>query len=133
MEKPKKILLVDDDPVTHFIIQRMISYLHLSWELKIYQHPAKALWELSETDWQPDLAIVDQHLPDISGPELVDLLRQQGHDFRWVWISSGLTRPNLPGHLLPEAFFTKPIVADTLHMCDTLARLAVMQQSSNQD
>jgi CheY-like chemotaxis protein len=132
MAQLKKILLIDDDPVTHFIIKRMVAFLQLPWELRTYQHPAKLLWELGETDWRPDLAIVDQHLPDITGPELMELLRQQGHDFAWVWLSSGLARPNLAGNLSPEAFFNKPIVPDTLRMCDTLARLALLQKSTSQ-
>lgn len=130
MEKLKKILLIDDDPVTYFIIQRLVNLLKLPWELRAYQHPAKALWELSESQWEPDLAIVDQHLPDITGPELMDLLRKQGHDFAWVWLSAGVNRPNIPGHLSPEAFFTKPISPDTLRMCDTLARLAMLQKNT---
>lgn len=129
----KRILLIDDDPVTHLIVKRMVAYLQLPWDLRIYTHPAKTLWALSEDVWSPDFAIIDHHLPDLKGPDLVELLHQQGHHFPWAWISSSLIKPEIHAASAPEAYFAKPIEADTLRMCDTLARLAIAAKESPQD
>lgn len=132
MEARKKILLIDDDPVTHLIFNRRVVLLQLHWDLRVAQHPAKVLWKMSETDWQPDLAIIDHHLPDLKGPALVELLRQHGHHFPWVWISSSILKPHIGAENSPEAFFVKPITTDALRICDTLAKLSMAKHAPTQ-
>lgn len=124
MNNARKILLVDDDAVTHFIIKRMADHAKLNWEIKAFLHPADALWALNDERWQPQLAIIDHHLPEINGVSFVELLRQQGHNFPWIWISSALEKPFISALYAPEACFTKPLLPDAIQMCDTLASLS---------
>lgn len=74
-----KILVVDDDP----LVLEYITKLLLSWEFQIttLQNPQQ-FWQALEAT-TPDLLILDIQMPDFSGIELCQVVR---NDRRWSWI-----------------------------------------------
>lgn len=124
-----RILVVDDDALTGLIISKMATVLHLSWDVKSCSHPAQVFTLFSESGWRPDLALIDHFMPDLEGPALVDLLMQHGEPLAWVGISSSVAHDLWQGPHPAEAYFTKPITSDMLHICDTLAQLAKVKST----
>lgn len=129
----KRILLVDDDPVTHLIVLKMVSVLALPWDVKTCSHPAQVFSFFSDEKWRPDLAIIDHYMPDLEGPALIQLLWQHGEPLTWVGISSSVQHNLWKQEHSAEAYFTKPITPDMLQICDTLAQFARVKQTQNQE
>ena len=118
-----RILIVDDDAVTNLIIIKMAELLELSWDIRTCTHPAQVFALFSDHHWRPDLALIDHFMPDLEGPALIDLLLQHGEQLAWVGMSSSVDHHLWQGPHRAEAYFTKPITTDMLHICDTLAQL----------
>lgn len=117
----KNILLIDDDAVAHYVVKRMADHAGFNWDLRSFLNPFDALNSLVDQSWQPDLAIIDHHLPELTGVSFAELLRQQGYDFPWIWISSGLEKPHFGDFFAPEACITKPLMPESISLCDSLA------------
>lgn len=67
----KKLLLIDDDPVTNIINKRIINR-HLSLQVIVFTDAHEALDQLKEwsaTRWQefPDIIFLDINMPQIDG------------------------------------------------------------------
>lgn len=124
----KNILLIDDDAVAHYVVKRMADHGGFNWDLRTFLNPFDAMSYLVEQAWQPDLAIIDHHLPQLTGVSFAELLRQQGFDFPWIWISSGLEKPFIQESFAPEACITKPLMPESISLCDSLASRMLHQR-----
>ena len=68
------VLYVEDDRI-HLILMEEVFRLLPGWELRCAETGAEALAALAEC--RPMLALVDMHLPDISGLEVVRRLNEE--------------------------------------------------------
>ena len=69
---PLRVLHVEDDRVSALLMGQML--LQSGVELRSAEDGAEALAQLAD-GWQPDLLLLDAHLPDISGHALLKLMR----------------------------------------------------------
>ena len=109
---PTRILVVDDEPP----IRRLLRTSLASQGFQIIEAATggEALVEVEQA--QPDLIILDLGLPDISGQEVIRILREQGSSIPIVVLSS---RADEPGKvealdLGADDYVTKPFAAGEL-------------------
>ncbi|QKJ28553.1 hypothetical protein HQ865_01860 [Mucilaginibacter mali] len=74
--KDLNIMMIDDNPIDHLIVQRICEKESLFGRIKHYYHPAEPL-ELLKTIGNniaqlPDIILLDLHIPIISGWEMLD-------------------------------------------------------------
>lgn len=84
--EPIRVMLLDDHPV---VIAGLKTYLGLDPELHVIAAvgtAADALKTLEHT--QPDVLVMDMHLPDQDGPQLADAIRRQWPSIRVLALSS---------------------------------------------
>lgn len=85
------VLYVEDDRI-HLILMEEVFRLLPGWELRCTETGEEALAALAEC--RPTLALVDMHLPDMTGLELIAQARSQGDcaqaaaGMRWVALSA---------------------------------------------
>jgi two-component system sensor histidine kinase RpfC len=122
------ILVAEDNPVNQRVIRGLLS--HAGFDVMLAQDGEEALFIL-ESGKRFDLAIIDMHMPELSGPEVVQ---------RWRFMESG----HLPIIMLTadaceyaehaskeagaDAFLTKPISSRAL--VDMIEHLIVKKQQS---
>ncbi|MBP0020453.1 MAG: ammonium transporter [Cyanobacteria bacterium SBLK] len=71
-----KILMVDDEPVNLQVLQNFLSGENYAIASAMN---ATAALEIIASDWHPDLILLDVMMPDISGYELAEKLRESWH------------------------------------------------------
>ncbi|MEM9542700.1 MAG: ammonium transporter [Cyanobacteria bacterium P01_E01_bin.42] len=71
-----KILIVDDEPVNLQVLQKFLSGER--YAIASAMNATEAL-DILAGNWQPDLILLDVMMPDISGYELAEKLRQSWH------------------------------------------------------
>lgn len=69
---PIKVLIVDDDPIAARVIGRQMELAGI--RVKTVEDPAQALDSIDS--FQPDLAIIDLYMPQCTGTELAQVIRQ---------------------------------------------------------
>lgn len=85
------VLYVEDDRI-HLILMEEVFRLLPGWELRCAETGEEALAALAEC--RPTLALVDMHLPDMTGLELIAQARAQAGSaaaaagMRWVALSA---------------------------------------------
>ena len=85
------VLYVEDDRI-HLILMEEVFRLLPGWELRCAETGEEALAALAEC--RPTLALVDMHLPDMTGLELIAQARSQAGSaaaaaaMRWVALSA---------------------------------------------
>lgn len=91
------VLLVEDNPIDRRLAEVQV---HRSFTPKRWRDcaNARAALDLCLTD-PPELLLLDFHLPDMHGLELLRLLRNEGHTFP-VIVMTGLPEKVAPGSLL---------------------------------
>lgn len=78
MEKPKKILLVDDDATAVFLTQRALQQTGLEVEVQTAAHGLEALQIVRQVCAQqqcPELILLDLHMPVMDGFEFLEALQ----------------------------------------------------------
>jgi two-component system sensor histidine kinase RpfC len=124
-----RILVAEDNPVNQRVIRGLLE--HAGHEVYLAQHGEEALAMLESGEIAYQLAIVDMHMPQLSGPEVVQ---------RWRFMESG----HLPMIMLTadargeaqaaceeagaDAFLTKPV--NSRELIDMIARLAGQQAAA---
>lgn len=71
-----RILFVEDEADIREIVSLALG-LDKELELRCAASGAEALTLLGETDWRPDLLLVDVAMPGMSGPEFVARFREE--------------------------------------------------------
>lgn len=123
-----QILVAEDNPVNQRVIKGLLS--HAGFEVVLAQDGDEALFMLESED-RFDLAIIDMHMPELSGPEVIQ---------RWRFMEKG----HLPIIMLTadaredaeaaskaagaDAFLTKPISSHAL-----IEIIAKLIEYKNQD
>lgn len=79
MKKFKEVLLVDDDPVTNFINEKVLRKLHLTDEIRIATNGQEALGIIKgncDEDLDcPELILLDINMPVMNGFEFLEQYR----------------------------------------------------------
>ena len=77
MVQPKNIFLVDDDEITHFITRSVLEKIAPDSLLRSFFN-GQEFYDYFENgnDTMPDLVFLDLSMPDLSGFELLDKLRE---------------------------------------------------------
>jgi len=73
--RPKRLLLVEDNPLFRGQISSAITQFHEIWEVLSCEDGNQALSALKGLDPFFDLALVDLGLPDMNGIDLIQILR----------------------------------------------------------
>lgn len=84
---PKRLLLVEDNPVFREQISVAITHLPGAWEVLSCDNGTKALQTLDSLDPRFDLALVDLGLPDMSGIDVIRAFRLHTVDMPIVVVS----------------------------------------------
>jgi CheY-like chemotaxis protein len=104
----KRVLVVDDHPISLEILTRQLS----GWQMEAVpvSSPHAAIEIVSEGE-KFDLAILDQHMPDMDGTVLAATLRKlpQGEHLPMVMLSSLGTNPQEAKALQLAALLSKPV------------------------
>jgi DNA-binding NtrC family response regulator len=80
---PRKIFVTEDNRTEGMLLQLALSEIE-GLEVRVFPN-AKSLLAAPAT---PDIVIVDLNLPDMSGLELIQLLRERDPDLRMVAVSA---------------------------------------------
>jgi LmbE family N-acetylglucosaminyl deacetylase/ActR/RegA family two-component response regulator len=108
-----RILLVEDDPDTARFITRVLT-ARAGFEVEHASSPAAALPRIGPERW--DLVITDIEMPDMTGIELLETLRQAAATLPVMVITAHATIDNTIGALRSRAdeFLRKPLRPDAL-------------------
>ncbi|WP_152547664.1 PAS domain S-box protein [Nitrincola lacisaponensis] len=112
--EPYRVLMVDDEPL---ILEAQASMLRAAgMQVSTLQDPRKTLEQMQTLD--PEVLVLDFHMPEISGPELAALLREDEryHQLPIVFLSAELD-PDWQSQALSlggDDFLQKPVVPDYL-------------------
>lgn len=116
------ILCVDDDPANRKLLERIISR-RSDLRFAIAADASEAL-EIAKAQ-RPDILLLDRNLPDMSGDEVLDLLRADPNtsDLPVVFVSGDALPDNIERALAAGAdgYLTKPFaVQDLFNIIDRL-------------
>jgi two-component system, chemotaxis family, response regulator Rcp1 len=80
--RPLKLLIIEDNPGDVRLLEEAFQELHANVHIHVARDGAEALEMVmrppqTETDWQPDLILLDLNLPKVSGHDV--LLRLKSH------------------------------------------------------
>lgn len=108
------VLLVEDDHAVRQLLCRLLS--RCGCEVIEASSGKEALARLKEYDGELDLLITDVRMPGMSGPALVQTLREQFAEVGVVYISGYPTGEDLEAEAERGAeFLTKPFTREALH------------------
>jgi CheY-like chemotaxis protein len=72
----KKILLVDDERIFHFLTSKIIEVSGINCEIQSAFDGKEALAKLSEGGYAPDFIFVDLDMPNINGFQFVETFKK---------------------------------------------------------
>lgn len=116
-----RVLVVEDDPTLEIVVRSLL--VHLGYEVETVDTGEAALVRLTTNTPPIAVAILDWHLPGISGPEVVRELRARGVTLPMVAVTARARHEDVE-HCLEAGFnehLAKPI--DSRALRDTLSRL----------
>jgi CheY-like chemotaxis protein/anti-sigma regulatory factor (Ser/Thr protein kinase) len=123
-----RILIVEDAPVEQLLIQRLLGKALPNVELTICSSGQMAIESLSSLP--TDLILVDQHLPDLTGIELIERLRPE-HPHLPVILITGSGSERL-AHLAFQAgaadYLSKRDISD--YLVETVSRVLALVQAT---
>jgi len=103
------ILIVDDDVTLSQLNSQILQAAGM--QTRVVNKPLEAVEDME--DFQPDLVLMDVHMPDVSGPELAAML---GQDYRFANIpilflsaDSNIEKTLNELHLAGEDYLSKPV------------------------
>lgn len=90
-EKKISILMIDDDMVINFIVERKLKQQVLDFELNFVENGADALSWL-ETNGFPDMILLDLSMPVVSGFDFLNEWESRGYIGKSkIWVLTGST------------------------------------------
>lgn len=107
--KARRVLVVDDDRDNAEVLSEVLMESGL--EARTVYSGTQALVEADERE--PDVVLLDLHLPDMLGWEVAKELRKRHPSIR-IAVVSGLATPGAPEEKEVEAVFRKPVDAERL-------------------
>src|SRR3982750_2703181 len=112
--QPKKILIVDDTEINRYTLSKMISVRGIEVLQAATGGEAIALAQQS-----PDLALIDIHLPDMTGYQVLEEVRKNPVSADLCVVLMSATEPppaarSAAAHLGVHSFLTLPVVSDDL-------------------
>lgn len=115
LDKPK-LVCVDDEPLILELLERMVRLRGLDWSVRSFTD-SEAAWEYLRGG-EADVIVTDVAMPNISGPELVKLLREnEATRDTPVVVVTGLNEASLKRQVLDLGatdLLGKPIQLDDL-------------------
>ena len=117
--RPRKILVVDDEPFVLKVLVRQLAALGYE-DILPYEHAQDALAVLEGDDHQVDVVFTDLQMPGMDGVEFLRQLVQRGYDGQVVLVSGEDTR------ILKSA--EKLAYSRGLHVLGSLAKPATREQ-----
>ncbi len=118
------ILIVDDDPVLCRMFARRLQ--HAGYAIRTAHNGVEALEAIQQEI--PALVILDVYMPEMSGTELLQQLRQDEatRDINVVLISAAsLTEADETYRALANEFLTKPV--STRELLDTASKYLIQE------
>ncbi|MGB0390861.1 MAG: response regulator [Salibacteraceae bacterium] len=120
MDKVKKILLVDDDPIQILINSKLLKRLELSNEILIAENGQVAFDNhISETDSIPEVIFLDINMPVLNGWEFLNALSTKiTTEKPFIYMLSSSISPDdmlkSEEHPMVTEYVTKPLSMDKL-------------------
>ncbi|MFD2827976.1 response regulator [Leeuwenhoekiella polynyae] len=115
MNKPLKVMLVDDQKMANFINKKLIEVTDFAHNILAYTLPDAALLDI-ETQ-KPDLIFLDLNMPIIDGWKFLDNL-QQNKNFTQVVIvtssTSSIDKEKAQNYTQVVDFLIKPLTRNTI-------------------
>ncbi|WP_405564941.1 response regulator [Polaribacter sp. Asnod6-C07] len=72
MEKPKKVMLIDDNHPTNFIHTKIITKVKPTTEILVHDKAEEALNHLKSTEVLPEIIFLDINMPGMDGWEFLE-------------------------------------------------------------
>lgn len=85
----QKILVLDDDMIQHFLLKKKLGFLVPNALIFFKSSPAEALDFLEAT--KVDLIILDLNLPDMTGWEFAEILKEKIVDSKIILVSGSVS------------------------------------------
>lgn len=112
---PFHLLLVDDDPIQHFIVEHLLLTLAIPVELHTAHSVDEAIDHLARQSF--DLVITDLNMPEKTGFDLLEYLAHKNTGIPVVVLSSSVLEDDhqaIYAFEQVEAFWQKPVAANTV-------------------
>lgn len=84
-------MLVDDESISNFILQRMIMLVYPQVQVHPFTSPQKALEQIAA--FEPDLLFLDINMPGMNGWAFLEKMKELGYQFP-VYVLTSSTRPD---------------------------------------
>jgi CheY-like chemotaxis protein len=111
MNRPiNRIIFVDDDTIQHMINRKNLLRIKPDVELFFFENPFKAL-EWMESN-EADLLILDVNMPEMSGWNFLDLLKEKGKEIEVKMLTSSMDPSDIEMSLnysMVSGFLIKPL------------------------
>ncbi|KYK27751.1 chemotaxis protein CheY [Thermoplasmatales archaeon SG8-52-1] len=111
-----KIMIVDDDPSINYTIKRGIEGLNSDYEIITIESGKKCL-ELLENDQIPDLIVLDIMMPELSGWETFQKIREKlsSDELPIIFLTARKDQvAEKAGGFLGEDYIEKPVKIEDL-------------------
>jgi len=108
MESQRTVLVVDDSKLARIMLQKAISHYNSNWKVTVANNGEDGLTVFEENN--PDIVIVDYHMPGITGLELAGKLRQQNRSIPIALCTANIQEAiKKQAALLDVSFVAKPV------------------------
>lgn len=114
--KIQKILVLDDDKIQHFLLKKKLSSMFPEVVIFLKSTPREAL-DFLELN-QVDLILLDLNLPEMSGWEIIDLLKENKIQSKLVLVSGSVSvedNERVKKDDFIHAIYEKPLNESDLH------------------
>lgn len=76
----KKLIFIDDSPLDHFILKRILDKYHLAYEVNCTANGAEVIEFLEQHKWNPDslpdIILLDLYMPEFNGWDFLEKAQQ---------------------------------------------------------
>ena len=115
-----KVFLVDDEPITNIVTKIMVKKLNPNVEVSDFNDPVRAFSTLVEE--QPQLIFLDLNMPEMTGWEFLDKMKEQGLKHQVIILTSSVSafdKQKATNYANVIDFLNKPVEKESLmkHLC----------------